>query len=47
MKILYEFEHKLLPKWAYNSVDFFNDLVNKGIKETLYRAIKSVYDNHK
>lgn len=47
MNLQYGFQHQLLPKWAYNSVDFFNDLVNKGVAPTLYRGIKSVYDNHK
>ena len=45
MNIQYEFQHRLLPNWSYNSPQFFNDLVNNGEKQTLYKAIKSVYDN--
>ena len=47
MNINYEFQHRLLPDWSYNAPKFFNDLVNEGEKQTLYKAIKSVYDNRK
>ena len=47
MNINYEFQHRLLPNWSYNAPKFFNDLVNEGEKQTLYKAIKSVYDNRK
>ena len=47
MSIQYEFQHRLLPNWSYNSPQFFNDLVNNGEKQTLFKAAKSVYDNRK
>ena len=46
MNILYQFEHNFLPQWAYGAPDFFNDLINHGEKETLYRAAKNVYDKN-
>ena len=46
MNILYQFEHNFLPKWSYGAPDFFNDLINHGEKETLYRAAKNTYDKN-
>ena len=44
MGILYDFEHRVLPGWTYSSVQFFNDLVNVGEKNALYRAAKMIYE---
>ena len=41
--IAYQFQHRVLPNWAFHSEHFFNDLVNVGVKEVLYSAISSVY----
>ena len=46
MNTLYGFQHQALPRWAYNSTQFFNDLVNTGEKKTLYEAAKRVYENN-
>lgn len=45
MNIQYEFQHQLLPNWAYNSSPFFNDLINIGEKQTLYKAARKHYEN--
>ncbi len=45
MNIMYEFEHRLLPRWILTSGAFYNDLMKNGAKQTLYGALKSVYDN--
>ncbi len=41
--IYYQFQHRVLPNWAFHSEHFFNDLIQVGIKEVLYSAISSVY----
>ena len=46
MNILYEFEHRFLPNWAYTVPQFFNDLINNGEKMTLYNAAKNVYEKN-
>ncbi|MBQ1827320.1 MAG: hypothetical protein II126_05045 [Erysipelotrichaceae bacterium] len=47
MNIMYEFEHRLLPKWILTSGAFHNDLFKNGARATLYGALKSVYENRK
>lgn len=46
MKTMYEFEHRLVPRWIHTVPAFFNDLVEKGEQKTLYDACKSVFDSH-
>ena len=43
MNTYYQFQHRVLPNWAYHSQHFFNDLVNVGVKDVLFSAISSVY----
>ena len=44
--IAYQFQHRVLPNWAFHSEHLFNDLVNVGVKVVLYCAISSVYKDH-
>ncbi|MBR4462248.1 MAG: hypothetical protein IKS51_06690 [Erysipelotrichaceae bacterium] len=47
MNIYYQFQHRVLPNWAYRSEHFLNDLINVGVQEVLYNAIRNVYADQK
>lgn len=46
MNIMYEYQHKVLPKWIYSSPEFFSDLITYGEKKVLFASCKKFFEDN-